>query len=62
MRGDVNTRKTLLLLALLGAVLAFFVLGLGRYFSLGYIQGAQADVAALQSQPCLFAVEGLGVG
>ena len=24
--------------------------------------GAQADVAALQSQPCLFAVEGLGVG
>ena len=41
-----NTRKTLLLLALLGAVLAFFALGLGRYFSLGYIQGAQADVAA----------------
>jgi pyruvate/2-oxoglutarate dehydrogenase complex dihydrolipoamide dehydrogenase (E3) component/uncharacterized membrane protein YdjX (TVP38/TMEM64 family) len=42
-----NIKKLFLLLALLAAVVAFFVLDLGRYFSLDYIKGAQADFAAL---------------
>ncbi len=32
------------------AVAAFFALGLGRYFSLGYIQGARDDFAALYGE------------
>ncbi|MDP2008224.1 MAG: FAD-dependent oxidoreductase [Rubrivivax sp.] len=42
-----NKKKLLLLLGLGAAVLAFFVLDLGRFFSLDYIKGAQADFAAL---------------
>ncbi len=39
--------KLLLLAALLVAVVAFFALDLGRFFSLDYIKGAQAEFAAL---------------
>ena len=39
--------KLLLVLALAAAVVVFFGLDLGRYFSLDYIKGAQADFAAL---------------
>ena len=42
-----NKNKIVVLLALLAAVAAFFWLDLGRYFSLDYIKGAQADFAAL---------------
>ncbi|MDO9096365.1 MAG: FAD-dependent oxidoreductase [Rubrivivax sp.] len=42
-----NKKKLLLLLGLGAAVLVFFVLDLGRFFSLDYIKGAQADFAAL---------------
>ncbi len=44
-----NRNKLLLLLALLAAVVAFFALDLGRFFSLAYIKGAQANFAALYS-------------
>lgn len=51
-----NTKKLLLLLALLGLVAGFFAFDLGRFFSLGYIQGAQADIAGLYAtQPWLVA-------
>ena len=42
-----NKNKLLLVLGLLAAVIAFFVFDLGRFFSLDYIKGAQADFAAL---------------
>jgi pyruvate/2-oxoglutarate dehydrogenase complex dihydrolipoamide dehydrogenase (E3) component/uncharacterized membrane protein YdjX (TVP38/TMEM64 family) len=42
-----NKNKLLLLLALGVAVVAFFALDLGRFFSLDYIKGARADFAAL---------------
>ena len=42
-----NLKKTLLLLALLGAVAAFFALGLNRYLSLDAAKTAQADIARL---------------
>jgi pyruvate/2-oxoglutarate dehydrogenase complex dihydrolipoamide dehydrogenase (E3) component/uncharacterized membrane protein YdjX (TVP38/TMEM64 family) len=42
-----NPKKIILLLALLGAVAAFFAFDLGRFFSLAYIQGAQAEIASL---------------
>jgi pyruvate/2-oxoglutarate dehydrogenase complex dihydrolipoamide dehydrogenase (E3) component/uncharacterized membrane protein YdjX (TVP38/TMEM64 family) len=42
-----NKNKLLLLLALGLAVVAFFALDLGRFFSLDYIKGARADFAAL---------------
>jgi len=42
-----NKNKLLLLLALCVAVVAFFALDLGRFFSLDYIKGARADFAAL---------------
>jgi pyruvate/2-oxoglutarate dehydrogenase complex dihydrolipoamide dehydrogenase (E3) component/uncharacterized membrane protein YdjX (TVP38/TMEM64 family) len=42
-----NTKKLILLLALLAAVVAFFALDLGRFFSLDYIKGAQASFAEL---------------
>ncbi len=45
-----KANKLLLLLGLAAAVVAFFVLDLGRYFSLDYIKGAQADFAALYAQ------------
>ena len=42
-----NKSKLLLLLGLLVAVVVFFMLDLGRFFSLDYIKGAQSDFAAL---------------
>jgi pyruvate/2-oxoglutarate dehydrogenase complex dihydrolipoamide dehydrogenase (E3) component/uncharacterized membrane protein YdjX (TVP38/TMEM64 family) len=42
-----NKNKLLLLLALAAALVAFFALDLGRFFSLDYIKGARADFAAL---------------
>ena len=45
-----NKNKLLLLLVLVAVVTAFFVLDLGRFFSLDYIKGAQADFAALYAQ------------
>ncbi|MDP3224311.1 MAG: FAD-dependent oxidoreductase, partial [Rubrivivax sp.] len=51
-----NKKKLLLLLGLGAAVLVFFVLDLGRFFSLDYIKGAQADFAALYAaRPLLVA-------
>jgi pyruvate/2-oxoglutarate dehydrogenase complex dihydrolipoamide dehydrogenase (E3) component/uncharacterized membrane protein YdjX (TVP38/TMEM64 family) len=43
----VNLRKLLLLLVIAALVAAFFVLDLGRFFSLDYIKAARADFAAL---------------
>ena len=45
-----NKNKLLLLLVLLGAVIVFFALDLGRYFSLAYVKSAQAGFAALYAQ------------
>jgi pyruvate/2-oxoglutarate dehydrogenase complex dihydrolipoamide dehydrogenase (E3) component/uncharacterized membrane protein YdjX (TVP38/TMEM64 family) len=42
-----NKNKVFLLLAVLAALGAFFAFDLGRFFSLAYIKGAQADFAAL---------------
>ena len=42
--------KVLLLAALGAALVAFFALDLGRFFSLDYIKGAQASFAALYAQ------------
>ena len=42
-----NLKKALLVLAVLGAVAAFWALGLGRYFTLEHIKAVQADFAAL---------------
>ena len=51
-----NTKKILLLLALLGAAAAFFALGLNRYFSLEAAKAAQADIAQLYAaRPALVA-------
>jgi pyruvate/2-oxoglutarate dehydrogenase complex dihydrolipoamide dehydrogenase (E3) component/uncharacterized membrane protein YdjX (TVP38/TMEM64 family) len=51
-----NKNKLLLVLALAAAVVAFFVLDLGRFFSLDYIKGAQSDFAALYaSRPWMVA-------
>ena len=51
-----NTKRILLLLALLGAVVAFFALGLNRYFSLEAAKAAQADIAKLYAaRPALVA-------
>lgn len=51
-----NTKKLLLLLALLGLVAAFFAFDLTRFFSLAYAQSAQADIARIYAaQPWLVA-------
>ncbi len=42
-----DKKKLLLLLGLAGLVVVFFALDLGRFFSLDYIKGAQAEFAAL---------------
>ncbi|MCI1192912.1 FAD-dependent oxidoreductase [Calidifontimicrobium sp. SYSU G02091] len=42
-----NRRQLILLALLAAAVVAFFALDLGRFFSLGYVKSAQADFAAL---------------
>jgi pyruvate/2-oxoglutarate dehydrogenase complex dihydrolipoamide dehydrogenase (E3) component/uncharacterized membrane protein YdjX (TVP38/TMEM64 family) len=47
LKNTMNKNKLVLLLALLGLVVAFFALDLGRFFSLAYIKSAQADFAAL---------------
>jgi pyruvate/2-oxoglutarate dehydrogenase complex dihydrolipoamide dehydrogenase (E3) component/uncharacterized membrane protein YdjX (TVP38/TMEM64 family) len=50
----VKSKKLVVLLALAALVALFFALDLGRYFSLAYIKGAQAQFAALyQAQPAL---------
>ena len=51
-----NKNKLLLLLALGALIAAFFVLDLGRYFSLEYIKGAQAEFAALYAARPLWVV------
>lgn len=52
-----NPRKTLLLIALLLALAAFFVFDLGRFFSLDFLQQSQARFAALrEQQPLALAV------
>lgn len=52
-----NPRKTLLLIALLLAVVAFFVFDLGRFFSLDFLKESQARFAALrEQQPLALAV------
>ncbi len=45
-----KTSKLLLLVALAAAVLAFFALDLGRYFSLAFVKDSQAQFAALYDQ------------
>jgi len=42
-----NKKKLLLVLALLAALVAFFAFDLGRFLTLDYVKGAQADFAAL---------------
>ena len=57
-----NKNKLLMALALVAAVVAFFALDLGRYFSLDYIKGAQADFAALYAaRPWMVATAFLAV-
>ena len=51
-----NKNKVLLLAALGAAVVAFFALDLGRFFSLDYIKGAQASFAALYAQKPLLVI------
>ena len=46
----VNFRKLLLLLALLLGIVAFFALGLDRYFSLAFLKESQASLATLREQ------------
>jgi pyruvate/2-oxoglutarate dehydrogenase complex dihydrolipoamide dehydrogenase (E3) component/uncharacterized membrane protein YdjX (TVP38/TMEM64 family) len=49
-----NRQKLILLLALLAAVVAFFALDLGRFFTLDYIKQAQGEFAALyEARPLL---------
>ena len=49
-----NKNKLLLALAVVGLIVAFFALDLGRYFSLAYLKSSQAQFAALyESQPAL---------
>jgi pyruvate/2-oxoglutarate dehydrogenase complex dihydrolipoamide dehydrogenase (E3) component/uncharacterized membrane protein YdjX (TVP38/TMEM64 family) len=45
-----NPRKIALLLLLAAAVAAFFAFDLGRFFSLAYVKGAQAQFAALYAE------------
>ena len=57
-----NKNKLLMALALVAAVVAFFALDLGHYFSLDYIKGAQADFAALYAaRPWMVATAFLAV-
>ncbi|MBC7942185.1 MAG: FAD-dependent oxidoreductase [Chitinophagaceae bacterium] len=51
-----NRQKLWLIVVLVAALVAFFAFDLGRFFSLPYIKGAQADVSALYAaQPLLVA-------
>jgi pyruvate/2-oxoglutarate dehydrogenase complex dihydrolipoamide dehydrogenase (E3) component/uncharacterized membrane protein YdjX (TVP38/TMEM64 family) len=47
LENPLDRKKWLLVLALVAAVAAFFIFDLGRFFSLAYIKGAQAEFAAL---------------
>jgi pyruvate/2-oxoglutarate dehydrogenase complex dihydrolipoamide dehydrogenase (E3) component/uncharacterized membrane protein YdjX (TVP38/TMEM64 family) len=44
-----NNKKTALWITLAALVAAFFAFDLGRFFSLGYVQGVQSELAALFS-------------
>ncbi|MBS3910666.1 MAG: FAD-dependent oxidoreductase [Hydrogenophaga sp.] len=46
----VNLRKVLLLVAVLLGIVAFFALGLNRYFSLAFLKESQASLATLREQ------------
>jgi pyruvate/2-oxoglutarate dehydrogenase complex dihydrolipoamide dehydrogenase (E3) component/uncharacterized membrane protein YdjX (TVP38/TMEM64 family) len=46
----VNLRKVLLLVAVLLGIVAFFALGLDRYFSLAFLKESQASLATLREQ------------
>ena len=51
-----NIKKTVLVIAVLAAAVAFFALDLGRFLSLDYLKQSQAQFATLvQSQPLLVA-------
>jgi len=53
----VNLRKVLLLIAVLLGIVAFFALGLDRYFSLAFLKESQASLAALREhQPLQLAL------
>jgi pyruvate/2-oxoglutarate dehydrogenase complex dihydrolipoamide dehydrogenase (E3) component/uncharacterized membrane protein YdjX (TVP38/TMEM64 family) len=47
---SVNTKKIALLVAVVALVAAYFALDLGRFLSLDYVKGAQADFAALYAE------------
>jgi pyruvate/2-oxoglutarate dehydrogenase complex dihydrolipoamide dehydrogenase (E3) component/uncharacterized membrane protein YdjX (TVP38/TMEM64 family) len=51
-----DKKKWLLLLALALGIAAFFVFDLGRFFSLAYIKGAQAEFAALYANNPLLVI------
>ena len=51
-----NTKKILLVLALLGLVAAFFAFDLGRFLSLDYVKGAQSEFAALYAERPLLVI------
>ena len=52
-----NLRKVLLLIAVLLGIVAFFALGLDRYFSLAFLKESQASLAALREhQPLQLAL------
>ncbi len=52
-----NRRKVLLLIALLLGIVAFFALGLDRYFSLAFLKESQASLATLrETQPLQLAL------
>ncbi len=53
-----NRRKLILLLALLAAVIAFFALDLGRFFTLDYVKQAQGEFAALYAARPVLVVGG----
>jgi pyruvate/2-oxoglutarate dehydrogenase complex dihydrolipoamide dehydrogenase (E3) component/uncharacterized membrane protein YdjX (TVP38/TMEM64 family) len=48
--NPVNLRKVLLLVAVLLGIVAFFALGLDRYFSLAFLKESQASLATLREQ------------
>jgi pyruvate/2-oxoglutarate dehydrogenase complex dihydrolipoamide dehydrogenase (E3) component/uncharacterized membrane protein YdjX (TVP38/TMEM64 family) len=49
-----NTKKLLILLAVIAAAIAFFVLDLGRFFSLAFIKESQQSFSALYNERPVF--------
>jgi len=49
-----NTKKLIILLAVIAAVIAFFVFDLGRFFSLAYIKESQQSFSTLYSERPVF--------